>query len=288
MATEPLRDAAPPRSGMRIIVTVIVLAVLAALVVGGWRFARTLRSREPAPTAQTLPAAAPDSAPGAAPDTALAMPMAAGAPFDARLTEMEARLGAIDAAARSAAGDATRAEALLIVAATRRALDRGQPLGYLEPQLQARFGNAQPRAVATIIAAARAPVTLESLRTGLDDAAGHLAAGRDGGVLANARRELGTLFVVRASGAPSPVPMQRIARARRALDIDDADAAIAEIAALPGRAAARDWLAAARRYAEARQALDLVESAAIVMVGPRAPSVPAMPAPTSPVAPTTN
>src|SRR3546814_6318269 len=41
------------------------------------------------------------------------------------------------------------------------------PLGYIEGQLRLRFGQAQPRAVATIINAAREPVTLPDLRAGL-------------------------------------------------------------------------------------------------------------------------
>ena len=42
------------------------------------------------------------------------------------------------------------------------------------------------------------------------------------------------------------------------------DKAIAEVQAMPGAAAAGEWLIEARRYHEARRALDLIETAAIL------------------------
>jgi hypothetical protein len=44
----------------------------------------------------------------------------------------------------------------------------------------------------------------------------------------------------------------------------EADTPIADIAPMPGAVAANDWLIDARRYHEARRALDLIETAAIL------------------------
>ncbi|CAN5272155.1 hypothetical protein BH10PSE14_BH10PSE14_18220 [soil metagenome] len=182
----------------------------------------------------------------------------------ARLAVLEARAAAIDGDSRAAAGNAARAEALLLALGTRRALDRGQPLGYLEEQLRARFGARQPMAVSAILQAARAPVTLEDLRASLDGVAPLLttAAAKDGW-LASFRREMGGLIVIRHAGTPTTMPNDRLARARRALDAGQVEAALAEVSQMPGATSADAWLAAARRYVGARQALDVLESAAL-------------------------
>src|SRR3546814_289458 len=84
-----------------------------------------------------------------------------------RVSELEDRMSRIKVQAQAASGNAARAEGLLIAFAARRALDTGGPLGYIEGQLRLRFGRAQPRAVATIINAAREPATLQDLQAGL-------------------------------------------------------------------------------------------------------------------------
>src|SRR3546814_10020686 len=84
-----------------------------------------------------------------------------------RVSELEDRISRINVQAQAASGNAARAEGLLIAFAARRALDTGGPLGYIEGQLRLRFGRAQPRDVATIINAAREPVTLQDLQAGL-------------------------------------------------------------------------------------------------------------------------
>lgn len=181
-----------------------------------------------------------------------------------RLAMLETRAAAIDSDSRAAAGNAARAEALLLALSTRRALDRGQPLGYLAEQLRARFGARQPAAVGAILQAAHAPVTLEDLRASLDGVAPLLttAAAKDGW-LASFRREMGGLIVIRHAGTPTTMPNDRLARARRALDAGQVEAALAEVSQMPGAASADAWIAAARRYVGARQALDVLESAAL-------------------------
>ncbi len=185
----------------------------------------------------------------------------------ARVAELEQRLSRITLEAESASGNASRAEGLLVAFAVRRALDRGLSLGYLDAQLRLRFGDDQPNAVKTIIDTSREPVTLEQLRAGLDTLAPQLVGrGGDGNgsLWTGLRRELGELFVVRAAGTQSPRASERLDRARRYLGAGQADQAIAEVEAMPGAAAANDWLIDARRYHEARRALDLIETAAIL------------------------
>ena len=148
----------------------------------------------------------------------------------------------------------------------RRALDRGLSLGYLEAQLRLRFGDDQPNAVKTIIETSREPVTLEQLRAELDAIAPELVGRTDdkGSLWTGLRRELGELFVVRPAGTQSPRATERLERARRYLAGGTVDQAITEVEAMPGAADAGDWLIDARRYHEARRALDLIETAAIL------------------------
>lgn len=182
----------------------------------------------------------------------------------AQLSALEARAAAVSTDAAAAGAQATRAEGLMVAFAARRAIDRGAPLGYLEEQLRTRFGQAQPRAVAVVIQAAHAPVTIEDLRQGLDSLAPSLAAPASDGWWHDLRRELGSLVVLRPENAPSTRPADRIARARGLLADGRVDAARAEIARLPGADAAGGWMTAAQRYLLVHQALDVLETAAIL------------------------
>lgn len=183
----------------------------------------------------------------------------------ARVAELEERLAHISIQAQAAAGNAARAEGLLIALAARRALDMGQSLGYIEGQLRLRFGQAQPRAVATIINAGREPVTLQDLQTGLEEIGPDLTIrGRSENWWADMKREVGELVVFRQAGTPSPLPQRRLERAKRLVEGGRVDAALAEVARMPGRAAGAKWMEQARRYIEARRALELIETAAIL------------------------
>lgn len=185
-----------------------------------------------------------------------------------RVTDLEDRLSRINVQAQAASGNAARAEGLLIAFAARRALDRGSPLGYIDPQLRLRFGDAQPKAVTTIVNASRQPVTLEELAAGLDEIGPSLTAGSGGlGFWTEFQRELSELFVIRRQGTPSPAPEQRLIRAKRYVETGNVDAAIAEIEKLAGIEKDEDasiWMEKARRYNEARRALDVIETAAIL------------------------
>ena len=118
--------------------------------------------------------------------------------LDQRVAAMEQRLARLDLQSQAAAGNAARAEGLLVTFAARRSLERGVPLGYLADQLRLRFGDAQPNAVRTVIEVSRDPVTLDRLIARLDGLAPELAeAPPEEGVWSSLTRELGELFVVR-------------------------------------------------------------------------------------------
>lgn len=203
------------------------------------------------------------------------------AALSARLADLEARSAAIDTKADAASGNATRAEGLLVAFAARRAIDRGIGLGYIEGQLRERFGATQPRAVATIIKAARSPVTIEDLRLGLDSIAPDLVSGGHDALWSGLRNALSNLIVLHKAGSPSPRPSARMTRARRLLEAGQVEAALAEIERLPGASGAQRWITAAKRFINARRALDVIETAAIL--GQGAPvAAPTAPTPSPP------
>ena len=269
-----------PRPRVRNALIVALLAFVVGAVAVTWAFTQwepAKRLIAPAPLKASGPAmtagGTPEGAPVATLTTAPALPVSPEtvAVTESRVAGLEARLAQIDAQAANASNNAARAEGLLIAFAVRRAIDRGVGLGYLEEQLRERFAETQPRAVAAIISAAQAPVTLDALRQQLDMLAPTLAGGGPDESWGNAiQRTVGSLFIVRKATTPSPAPDDRVARARFALDGGQADTALAEIARLPARAAATDWMEAARRYIEAHRALDILEAAALTT--PRAPA----------------
>ncbi|WP_267394823.1 MULTISPECIES: hypothetical protein [unclassified Sphingomonas] len=227
--------------------------------------------------------AQPLNANGETPVTDTATLVTREAALAAQLAALEARTATVTATATVAGNQATRAEGMLVAFAARRALDRGLGLGYLEEQLRTRFGTSQPRAVTTVIQAARQPVTLEDLRQGLDAIAPDLNTISSDGWFTAIRRQLGNLVVLRKAGTPSTLPADRMARAKRLLEGGQVEAARAEIARLPGARDAGNWMEAANRYVTARAALDQIENAAILGQGNQpAPPPAAAPAPADP------
>ena len=195
-------------------------------------------------------------------------PAPAQAADSATVAQLEARLRAVENATRRAAGSAGRADALLVTFASRRAIDRGVPLGYLETLLADRFGTQNPRAVATIITASRSPVTLDELTADYEQLAPALRRGApDEGLWAGFKRELGSLIAVRRATTPSVKPEARYDRALQRLREGHVDAALAETMRLPGAERAHDWITRARRYVIAHRALDEIESAALLSGG---------------------
>lgn len=255
------------------------LVIMGALVRHSDRLVKLLRPPPPVSApAPTLPGIAPPlqvlhpPPPAALPDSALAQ----------RVRALEQHVAAIDAREAQTSGDASRAEGLLIAFAARRALDRGEPLGYLEGLLRQHFGGSDPQSVAMIIGASQRPVTL----TALEDQLAGLHSALEGpaphdGWWTEFRRQLGSLFVLRRADGPSPLPADRLARAMRALGAGQVDIALDEVAHLPAAAKAQDWMASARRYVLARTALDRIETAAL-LAPPSQPVPPVAPPPVQP------
>ena len=290
MADYVSTEVSGPRGGrMGVVIAGIVVAFIAGVVLMGyamkhvsWFGAKTTANAnahgrtavsDQSDTAEDAPGfmpSAPLNANGepqqspatAAVDTALLATREAA--LAAQLTSLEARTAEVSADANAARGQAARAEGLLIAFAARRALDRGLGLGYIEEQLRTRFGGIEPRAVITIIQASRTPVTLEDLRQGLDARAPDISTVRTENWWDSLRREVSNLVVLRKTGTPSPLPSDRLARAKRLLEGGQVEAALAEVERLPGAGDAGNWLVAAHRYVDSRRALDLIENAAIL------------------------
>ena len=81
---------------------------------------------------------------------------------------------------------------------------------------------------------------------------------------------MGELVVIRHEDKPSPAPQKRLDRARMFLAGGRVDAAVSEVDRMPGRSVANDWMARARSYIATEQALDQLETAAIL--APQAPA----------------
>ncbi len=192
--------------------------------------------------------------------------------------------------------NANRAEGLMIAAAVRRAIAQGQTLGYLETALRQHFGATQPSAVALIIANAKKPVTREALRKELETKTPSLLGyGPDSHWTDRFRLSISDLVVVRDASQPSSFGSAKIDRARRYVDAGQYEKAIEEVRSLPGAAASAGWIVSATQFARTEQAIDLLETAAImvpptpvapVIAAPQPPSAPAVsPVPAAPVKP---
>lgn len=216
-----------------------------------------------------LASASPDGAPTPQPtETASAAQVERVAEqqggFEQRLAAAEQRLARLDLQSQAAAGNAARAEGLLIAFATRRSISRGAELGYLADQLRLRFGDALPNAVNTIITFSRDPVTLDELVARLDGLAPTLRDDAEEPMFDKFRREVSGLFIIRRESTPSPQPAQRMERARFFLESGRVDKAVEEVNNLPGVSNAEDWVRDAERYASAHRALDLIETSAVL------------------------
>lgn len=220
---------------------------------------------EPAPltTSQPVPSPTPSVGETTPAEAAVERVEQTQGGIDQRLAAAEQRIARLDLQAQAAAGNAARAEGLLIAFATRRAIERGAELGYLGDQLRLRFGDAQPNSVQTVIEFARDPVTLDVLLARLDGLGPQLANTSDRPTFARLRSELSSLFVIRRETTPSPQPSRRLERARMFLETGRVDRAIAEVENMPGAESAEPWLSDARRYERAQRALDLIETTAV-------------------------
>jgi hypothetical protein len=273
MSDEPLAPQSPLRN--RILIGGLGFLGGAALTAGliqltGMPALGTAKTPAPQASPQPQPLVVPTLPPG----TDMATLNAREAELAGKLDQLEQRIADTNGSARNAASYATQAERLMIAFSVRRAIERGQPLGSLENQLRARFGERHGEAVAAIVAAAAQPVTLEDLRVALDAIGPRLASAPNDSLWARFRGFIGDMIVVRQADVPSPRTSDRLRRARRALDQGDVEASLAEVAHLPGAANAESWTGAARRFLAARNGLNEIERAAVET----APAQPARPA----------
>ena len=191
-------------------------------------------------------------------------PSFAATDMDRQVAALERRLAQLNLQIAALGGNSARAEALLVATATRRAIDQGKPLDYLEAQLRTRFSTARPSAVNTVVAAAKAPVTHDQLAAQLDRLSPALLdRPKDESGWSRFTHELSGLFVIRHDDGKTASPDQRLDHAKLLLRSGQIEAAIAEVSKLPESAQARDWMVAARRYADAQAALDQIEQAAL-------------------------
>lgn len=266
----------PPKPGSaRALILAACLAFLAGGGLVGWVMWYNLAGERAAPPPPAAAAAAPSPSPSlATAPTPLAAAMKAEQAaervaeqqggIDQRLAAAEQRLTRLDLQAQAAAGNAARAESLLIAFATRRSVERGAELGYLADQLRIRFGDQWPNAVATIIDFSRNPVRIDSLTARLDGLAPQLRESSEGPSWGAFKRELKQLFVFRRETTPSPQPQKRMERARWALEQGRYQAAIDEVKGMPGAAKAQAWISDAERYKKAMDALEVIETAAVL------------------------
>lgn len=256
----PERAPAKSRSaGTTLFVALITFILGAALVT--WLathgyLATLLPQPEPQPV--VVATAAPPPPPPA-------VQMAAIGTVEGRLAMLEDRLSRVDFQTNTAAGNAGRAEGLLIAFATRRLIDRGEPLGHVANQLRLRFMNAQPRAVQTVIDFSLNPVTIDGLTARLEALSPELTITQSNASLWDrARRQLSSMMVVHRDSAALASPVARIDRARVMLTAHRIDSAIGEVERMPGAEAAETWIADARRYDATQKALDLLETTAML------------------------
>ncbi len=257
------------RSPLRLTMVGILLALVLGAIIGGWAIdaVRSAWGDEPAPPPAVAPVAStvatvPVAAPGPA------QPVEPGE-LSARVAALEERLSRIAIAADSVSGNTARAEGVLVVLAARRAIDRGLGLGAMESQLRLRFGESKPNAVQSILSAAARPVLSEDLLQRLDALHGLLVVDSNAGWLTRIGNSLSNIIVVRSADGPSQLPEQHFQRALRAVQAGRLDLAVTEVEAMPGHdhRLVQDWLDDARRLNDARRALDLLETAAIIEPG---------------------
>ncbi|GHC98973.1 hypothetical protein [Novosphingobium pokkalii] len=298
MQDTPYGQAIPPRrrGGGRLVVGLALIVVLALGGGATWFAAREGWLRlDVGPLASAsgdVPAAVASEAVVAAASSAASDALLAST--SAKVSALEQRLAEINQQANAAAGQATRAEALLVAFAARRAIERGQPLGILENQLRVRFGATQPGAVDRVIAAAAHPNTLGSLSEELAGIAPQLIGKAPRGNTWDwLSAQISGLFVIRHDEGPNATPEARADHARLAVAGGRVDAAISDVERMPGKDAATEWLAHARDWVAAQRALDQLETAAMVLPAPQPvapmPQSQATPAPapsgTAPTAP---
>lgn len=202
------------------------------------------------------------------------------ADLSARLDADQARGQAIAATATTAA---TRAEAMLVLVLTRRALAEGRPFGALDPALRRNFEARYPEAVKAIAAVGTTPVTPATLARDFT-AMRPLIGGRP--QVPQRQSWWGTLTATIGEAVSTPDRPAATATdaAAAAIARGDPAAAALQLRQLKSRPAALTaWLANHDRLVAANQALATLETA-VLLPPPASPDAP-LPAPRVSAAP---
>lgn len=213
--------------------------------------------RQPAPVAPApAPAAAQPVAVGVSP-AEIGRIADAQAALERRLDALVADLDAAGATGGAAAQAIAQARDFALLAAVRRSLDAGRPLGRIEPLLVRAFETRDAPAVAALVAWSRAPVSVALLAERLRDV-GRAPAGApaDPGFWSGLWQRLSGLVEVRQESGLDPDLRARAARALARGDVATALAAIESVRPVPGR---DPWVADARRLLAARDALERLD-----------------------------
>jgi hypothetical protein len=253
---DPSPNPGPPPRNWRKTLLAAGCIFVAGLVLAGWaatstNWGSTLRAKgDPVPQIMVDPARLNQPPVAPSPET------------NARIAQLEAQLSQQDGTSSiRVVQSSDRVSGLVLAFAARRALERGQSLGPIKDELQAHFGASAPHLVAAIESAATQPVSLAELKTEFELLAPSLTD--DGqGWLAGMGSRLSHLVSIRRSSEGSVDPHSQLAEARRQLDNGHVGTALGIVSRLPGKASATDWLAKAKRFADADAALNSLEAKA--------------------------
>lgn len=276
---DPRLNSHAHRRSLRAVIWAMVIAFIGGLLLMGWAITHwqpmQIWLSRITDFSTNKPAATPSVPPAPIPSAVVRPTILPAEHNYAQITALDSHLKAVDAHLAASIQQADRAEALLLAAAARRAVDRGVTLGAFEAPLQNHFGQALPRDVAQINAASHAPVTLDRLRAGLDS----LANGSETKNVENkpeqtdwwtrTRNGIGTLFTVRKTDQPSPIPNEWLARARMDLSAGAVDKALGAVLHLPATSKRASWTQEAQHYLDAHAALDALDAAALSLPKPR-------------------
>jgi hypothetical protein len=156
---------------------------------------------------------------------------------------------------------ASQAEALLLVQNVRDSLQAGKALGPLGSRLQVTFAGSQPQALAIIADGAKKPISNAKLLSGFDSMSPQLLLPVET-LWDRMRREANSLFVLRSHDAAPSASAARIERIRALIISGDIAQAAQLVRAMPGAAAASEWMGDAARAISAYQALDQLSRSA--------------------------
>lgn len=194
---------------------------------------------------------------------------------------LSARINALDAHVAAVAGSTTaageQARDLLLLALARRFVERGRPIARFETLLRERFGKRDPGAVDALLAWSASPQSRSLLRDRLVELArpaeASASATPDAGWWQRLWNGLSGLVSVRDKAA---VGREELDRVLAAFDENDIPLAVARLETTPASPRKDVWIAGARQFVAALEAveglesqiLDTVVNAPVVVVPP--------------------